>query len=87
MTLCNKCNGACCRYIIFDLSNAKNPDEMWVLALRGFHPGTLNTVKSVCSKLDSEGKCSIYAERPMLCRMFKLCSRECVLCRKAEGFL
>jgi len=74
--LCEGCNGTCCRYISFPL---KNRMDVAFSKARGFKiVDGIIFIPHVCPKLDKDGKCSIYEERPLNCRIFK---PNCDVCR------
>lgn len=75
---CDKCNAACCRYWALNIAKPTEPEDFdhyrWVLLHENveIYEDTDGEwyvqVYAPCSKLDSEGNCSIYATRPILCQ-------------------
>lgn len=72
---CRACGGACCETIIVPLSSDEDTDR-WV-SLHGTRLDARVALDCRCSKLDTEGRCSIYDERPQLCRDFPVGSSAC----------
>jgi len=72
---CEACRGACCETIL--LPETLQVDLEW-LEVRGgrFVPGALE-LAFVCPKLDTWGACSIYDDRPHLCREYAVGGVHC----------
>ncbi len=82
MITCEECGGECCRKIAFHIETPKNvidfEDVKWYL----YHEGILVYIDNEedwmvqvpikCTKLDKDGKCTIYNKRPPICRMSKV---------------
>jgi Fe-S-cluster containining protein len=67
---CELCRGACCETFALDLrSVALPPDAMRWLTLHGRKSPIGWEVQQPCSALRA-GKCSIYHDRPQVCRSF-----------------
>ena len=66
---CDKCS-ACCRLVFFVIDQAKeNPDsDDELVKLINEFPYELNKDGS-CSMLGEDGLCSVYDERPIICRV------------------
>jgi Fe-S-cluster containining protein len=76
---CEICKGACCESFTIDLSGIKGrfPDDYRWLSFHGTQePGGLR-FDCACSKL-KKGKCSIYDDRPELCKKYKVGSVQCL---------
>lgn len=72
---CEACRGACCETIL--LPETLQVDPEWFEARGGrIVPGALE-IACVCPKLDTWGACSIYDERPRLCREYDLGGVHC----------
>lgn len=86
LTLCSKCNGACCRWVITGTREA-NADNAALLQMRGgrFARGVV-FLPLACEYLNVEtGKCMAYDERLEFCKSFKPGSLDCLACRRLEG--
>ena len=70
---CAICRGACCETIVIPLS-ADADTNRWVLLHGISQGGILSSVKVSlncrCTALTVEGACSIYEDRPDLCRIY-----------------
>jgi len=72
---CRICHGACCLYLTLPVKE----DELvydW-LKLRGEERLHGISIKCKCSKL-SNGRCTIYNERPEICRTYEVGSSSCL---------
>ena len=86
MTLCERCNGACCRYVITAVPDS-SADNAALLVLRGgrFAKGVV-FLPLKCERLDAAtGKCMAYDERLDFCRNFRSGSVDCLACRRLEN--
>ncbi len=63
---CKICGGACCKFFAIWKSSFK-PDVAHWLSLHGTDEGKAVIFPVACSKLE-DGKCSIYEDRPQMCR-------------------
>jgi len=82
MINCDECKGECCRKLAFCIESPKNvidfQDMKWYL----YHEGTIVYIDNEgdwmvqvpvkCSKLDKDGRCTIYKDRPPICRLSKV---------------
>lgn len=67
---CKKC-GACCKFVGFAIEYAKqNPDDSsaYNILLREFPFKTDNNI-GTCEKLGEDGLCTVYEDRPTICRI------------------
>ena len=71
------CGGACCTFIAFDPWKGLNEDERHWLELHNVNPSFKVKVNAPCLKLQ-HGKCSIYSDRPKVCRDFEAGSPKCL---------
>jgi Fe-S-cluster containining protein len=76
---CAVCAGACCESITLPLGSP-DPDFLRWLLLRGqpsvLIPGS-TTLECRCTALTNDGRCSIYADRPRVCRDLEPGGIEC----------
>lgn len=73
---CADCKGACCRQVVIRIGKP-SPDELAWLETRGEVVGESWRIRSECKYLAEDGRCSIYEDRPQVCRDFRLDSPEC----------
>ena len=85
MTLCDSCNGACCRWVITEERALRSQNAM-LLMLRGgrWELGRI-FLPIPCRRLMPNGRCSQYERRLDQCRAFKPDCAECHACRRLEG--
>lgn len=85
MSLCDNCNGACCRWLLIGNKRDMHRDDIIFFLTRGCKEmdGALWR-KDVCPKLADNGRCSIYPKRPLTCAAFKMGGAYCLSCRKLE---
>lgn len=78
-TLCDRCTALCCKYITLEIdkpTSKRNHDDIrWYILHEGItlliEKGRwLIKVPTPCSKLDKQGHCTIYEERPKTCREY-----------------
>ncbi len=67
---CEQCRGACCETIIIPLSAHDDDTNRWAL-LHGRRVGGQVALNCKCSALTEGGRCSIYADRPNMCRTYQ----------------
>ncbi|OUS32449.1 zinc/iron-chelating domain-containing protein [Thalassotalea sp. 42_200_T64] len=74
---CSNCEACCCRLEVMIISDTGVPDEhVYVDACGG--ESMLRLSDGWCSALDRDTlKCSIYENRPWICREFEMGSYEC----------
>lgn len=73
---CEECGGKCCKFFTVTAPRTQNLDFLGYLALRkpgiDFKAtkrfGKVMVVRTPCSKLTPDGKCSDYVNRPHICR-------------------
>lgn len=85
MISCDRCNGKCCRRLAVQLDNPETLDDYEDIFWYLFHKDALVYVDMdgrwwiqfpiPCTKLDEDGKCTIYKKRPSVCRKATL--KEC----------
>lgn len=75
MTACERCKGACCETLVVPL-RANDPDTQRWLTYHGTGVRNGLRLECACSKL-KDGRCSIYADRPQVCRTYEVGSKEC----------
>ena len=82
MIQCKECRGECCKKLAFHIDTPRNvldfEDIKWYI----YHKDALVyidrdgdwmvQVPAVCSKLDKNGRCTIYDRRPPICRLSKV---------------
>ena len=85
MSLCDDCNGACCRIMFFPMRKPMNKeDKEWFEMHDGCKVnGLMLEFEMACRHLDKEtGKCLVYDERPLTCKKFKVGGAMCLLSRR-----
>lgn len=75
MTACEVCGGACCETIIVPL-RSNDPDVQRWLKFHGDPVKEGIRFECKCSQLKN-GKCSIYQDRPGVCRTYEAGSEAC----------
>ena len=79
---CEECRGACCESFIANIQiipfliDAQHWLEFHGTPVKLLHHQ--NEYECRCRKLTSEGKCSIWQRRPLVCRLFTVGSPECL---------
>ena len=76
---CAECRGACCETIVIPLS-AHDDTDRW-LVLHGQRVGVQGVQVALncrCTALTEDGQCSIYADRPELCRGYPAGGADCL---------
>jgi Fe-S-cluster containining protein len=82
MITCKECGGECCKKLAFQIEAPKNPvdygDIKWYL----YHKDVIVYIDNSgdwmvqvpikCTKLDKNNRCTIYDERPPICRLSKV---------------
>jgi Fe-S-cluster containining protein len=85
---CDACRGACCEtlHVLGDAIARQSPTSSeFIRVFAGAEDGHGDIeLKVRCSKLTSEGLCSIYERRPLICRLFKPGSPDCIAAVKAR---
>ncbi len=68
---CEECRGACCEAVLLSPYVAAQFDTEW-LRTRGklLQDGWVE-LESRCPKLSEDGRCTIYATRPLACQTYK----------------
>jgi len=82
MITCDDCNGSCCRKLVVEIDTPRNKDDFEDIKWYLYHPGVSIYIdmndkwnvqfNSQCSKLDKDGRCSIYEKRPPVCKNAKV---------------
>ena len=81
---CSNCQACCCRLEVMIISDTGVPDVHIAVDEWGAET-MLRLEDGWCSALDRETlKCSIYENRPLICREFKMGSYECSKERRAQ---
>jgi Fe-S-cluster containining protein len=82
---CSNCQACCCRLEVFLLTDTGVPEEY--IAVDNWGGETMFRLEDGwCAALDRETlMCSIYENRPWVCREFEMASYECLVER--EGLL
>lgn len=81
---CSNCQACCCRLEVMIISDTGVPDQHIAVDEWGGET-MLRLEDGLCSALDREMyKCSIYENRPWICREFEMGSYECRTERTAQ---
>jgi len=87
MDPCFKCMGACCEYVMIDISKAP-PDLSWWWSLHGtnahYKGRDFIELDARCRLLDKFGKCTSYDFRPDLCEKFEVGGDLCRMAIKRQ---
>lgn len=77
---CDVCRGGCCESFSLPSSDIRPPhaDARHWLELHATREGESLSFECRCTKLTTEGRCSIYAERPFVCAIFRAGGKECL---------
>ena len=77
-TLCSNCQACCCRLEVMIISDTNVPEQY--ISIDKFGSETmLRLDDGWCSALDRDTlMCTIYENRPWVCREFELSSYECI---------
>lgn len=77
---CAACRGACCETFSLKVSEFAHfdNDQLRWLSLHGAWRGGWFEFERACTKLTPEGRCSIYEDRPLVCRLFAPGSKWCL---------
>ncbi|MBW2964818.1 YkgJ family cysteine cluster protein [Candidatus Woesearchaeota archaeon] len=79
---CKACGGECCKSLAIEIPAPKDVDDFQDLKWYLYHTGLTVyldkdgewnvEVHLKCKYLDKDGKCTIYGERPPVCRAFEV---------------
>lgn len=77
---CKRCDGLCCKYFCFEIDEPDDYDEFedvrWYLCHEGVSVHIDEDgdwyiqIMNPCLKLDEENRCTIYDDRPLICRTY-----------------
>lgn len=76
---CNKCGGKCCNYFCFEIDEPEDYEEFEDIRWYVLHDGVsvhiddgdwYIAIENRCQALDPYGQCSIYEDRPLICRSY-----------------
>ncbi len=80
MSLCSKCNALCCKYFCFEIDEPDDYDDFEDIRWYLCHDGVSVHIEedgdwyiqidNPCNKLDEGNRCTIYEDRPLLCRNY-----------------
>jgi Fe-S-cluster containining protein len=84
MSLCDECNGACCRVVTIRVGEVTADQAAWA-AMRGRMSGGTWEVRATCENLTVEGRCAIYDRRPEVCREYESGGKQCRSARSQQG--
>jgi Fe-S-cluster containining protein len=82
---CRNCKGACCETIFITGSGERHWDWDW-LSMHGtmYYHGV--ELPCRCTKLDSDGQCSIWSVRPEKCRQYAVGGATCLMAIERRRF-
>ena len=78
---CKTCGSKCCRYFCFEIDEPDDYEEFedvrWYICHEGatvhIDEGSwFISIKNPCKMLDEDGVCTIYDDRPLICRQYDL---------------
>jgi len=79
MHICQKCGAKCCRYVALEIDKPKKKSDFQNIRWYVAHSGVWVYVDdgewhlafdAVCDHLDENNRCTIYDERPDICRQY-----------------
>ncbi len=79
--LCKECGARCCRYYCFEIDEPDDYEEFEDVRWYICHEGTsvhvdegswYISILNPCKMLDADNQCSIYDDRPLICRKYDL---------------
>ncbi len=79
LSQCAKCGGKCCKYFCFEIDEPTDYEEFEDIRWYILHKGaTVHldegdwyiSIENRCKALDKENRCTIYDERPLICRQY-----------------
>jgi Fe-S-cluster containining protein len=73
---CDVCGGCCCKGVRLNLGVIKDPDARRWLEYHGELQGGMFVLDTPCRMLE-DGDCSVYDQRPEVCRRFEVGSDAC----------
>ncbi len=92
---CSKCNALCCQYFCFEIDSPDDYDDYedirWYLC---HHDVSVHVdedgdwyiqIANRCNKLDKNNRCSIYEDRPLICRNYS--GENCELTGSDYGYV
>ena len=74
---CELCRGACCRGLLIDADVPTFVRDLDWWKYHGTQTALGTMLHCQCSKLGTDGKCTVYETRPDTCRTFTVGCREC----------
>lgn len=93
--LCSKCNALCCQYFCFEIDEPDEYDDFedirWYLCHAGVSVHVDEDkdwyiqIENKCNKLDENNFCTIYEDRPLICRNYR--GENCELTGDDYGYL
>lgn len=81
---CLECRGACCETFELPTRALTNDDASRWFALHGTEVGRSLVFECRCTKLSAEGRCTIYEQRPGVCRKYEAGGPDCLRTVKAR---
>ncbi|MGC9455617.1 MAG: YkgJ family cysteine cluster protein [Phycisphaerae bacterium] len=76
---CERCGGKCCTYFCFEIDEPEDYEEFEDIRWYVLHDGVsvhiddgdwYISIENRCKALDPFGRCSIYEDRPLICRSY-----------------
>lgn len=78
MINCSECRGECCKKLAFQVEKPRTKEDFEDMKWYLYHEGVLVYIDNCgdwmvqvpvkCTKLDKDGRCTIYKDRPPICR-------------------
>ncbi|HHH75873.1 MAG TPA: YkgJ family cysteine cluster protein, partial [Phycisphaerae bacterium] len=76
---CGTCGGKCCRYFCFEIDEPDDVDEFEDVRWYLYHEGVtvhvdegdwFISIANRCNSLNDDNTCSVYDNRPLICRKY-----------------
>lgn len=75
---CLVCKGACCEIFSIEFYSPNKDVQNWINLHAILDSNNRHTFECRCTKLTSNGLCSIWEDRPLICELYIAGSKECL---------